>query len=69
MDRKPVTIWERYNPKKKRYELNHIEDGHWNGSTPPARSNEQKVKWKGAYWRKKFGYLADGKVVDVELAY
>jgi len=65
----PITVWEKFSKKKQKYEHNHIEDGHLTGDTPIARTEEQKKEWDNTYWRKKFGYLKDGKVVETEIAY
>ena len=64
-----ITIWKRFNEKKQKYEHNHIEDGYLTEDTPIARSDEQVKAWDNSYWRKKFRYLKDGKVVETEIAY
>ena len=64
--KKPITIWEKYNQKKGRYEHNHIEDGHVNGDVPLARTEDQKTAWDNTYWRRKFGYIENGKTTQKE---
>lgn len=60
----PITIWKRFNDRRRAFELNHIEDGHApiEQREPKARSEEQARSWKGALWVRFHGYLIDGKV-------
>lgn len=66
---KPVTVWERWNKEKQKYEHNHIEDGHLFGDTPVAKSKSQKKSWEYAYWRKKWAYMIGSKIVKEKEAY
>ena len=58
-----ITVWERYNHKKKKWEHNHISDGHDENPIPTGISKNQKQSWKGSTWRKFFGTLENCKVV------
>lgn len=52
-----ITLWERYNKNKKRYEHNHFEDG-WNSHEKPKPICEfQEKMWKSAKWKKTLLYL------------
>jgi hypothetical protein len=60
-----VTIWHRLNIKKKEFEFNHIEEG-WSGlEAPLPKSEKQAKKWKGATWKKQYGFLQNGKVIEI----
>jgi len=60
-----VTIWKRLNHKKKKFEFNHIEEG-WSGLEAPLPKSENQAKnWKGATWKKNYGFLHDGKVIEI----
>lgn len=65
MSKKPITIWERYNYKKEKFEHNHIEDHHLNIENPIPKSDEQAKSWEGAIWRRSWGFL-DGSTVLTE---
>lgn len=57
-----VTIWQKLNPKTGQYEHNHIENGKIEGEIPLPISLLQEKAWKGALWRKSYGFLIEGKV-------
>ena len=60
-----ITIWYRFNHKKEVFEHNHIEEG-WSAlEVPLPKSETQKKGWKGATWKKKFGFLQEGKVIEI----
>lgn len=60
-----VTIWKRWNVKKKRFKHNHIEEG-WSGLEAPLPQNQTQAKgWKGAKWKKHYGFLQEGKVTEI----
>lgn len=61
-NRKPVTAWARFADVGRRFEHNHIEDGHAKGGVhePTPKFPEQARSWKGALWTKKLGYLVNG---------
>lgn len=59
-----ITIWERWNVKKKEFKHNHIIEG-WSGLEAPLPANQTQAKnWKGAKWNKKYGYLKEGRVYE-----
>ncbi len=60
-----VTIWERKSVKKGIFQHNHIEEG-WSGLDAPLPSTQKQAKdWKGARWKKYYGFLQDGKVITI----
>jgi len=59
-----ITIWERLNVKENIFEHNHINEG-WSGLEAPLPKNQKQAKnWKGAKWKKKYGYLQEHRVVE-----
>ncbi len=58
-----VTVWERFNRASLKYDHNHIEDGWVETETPTPKKPVQEKLWKKETWRKKKGYLEEGKVV------
>jgi hypothetical protein len=56
-EKKPVTIWQRWNKDKQRYEHNHIEDGHMHTFRPVPQSAEQRKAWEHAQWNRKWAYM------------
>lgn len=59
---KEITIWERYNVKKKQWEHNHISDGFAKEDKPIPVSDNQKKAWKKAEWRKQMALLINNVV-------
>lgn len=60
-----VTLWSRFNHKKKEFEHNHIEGG-WSGlEAPLPKSQSQAKDWKGATWKKHYGFLKEGRVIEI----
>ncbi|MCK4897838.1 MAG: hypothetical protein KAS38_03620 [Anaerolineales bacterium] len=60
-----VTVWYRYNNKKKEWEHNHIEDG-WTFTPIPNAQHESQVKaWKNGKWKRAWGFLENGKVTEI----
>ncbi len=58
-----ITIWYRWNVKKKVWLHNHIHEG-WSSLDAPLPKNEKQAKaWKGAKWQKHWGNLLNGKVL------
>lgn len=62
---KPVTLWYR---EVKKWEFNHLEDGHSHRDCPHAKFDSQK-QWAKETWKREFGYLDEnGKVKVIENA-
>lgn len=62
----PVTKWKRWNDLERRWEHNHIEDGHipYGQESPQPRFPAQR-SWKGARWLKLCCYLNErGQICD-----
>jgi hypothetical protein len=49
---KPITIWKRFDDKTRRFEFNHIEDGHISPliREPKPIGTYQRKAWKNALW-------------------
>ena len=63
---KIITIWDKWNWKKKEWEFNHIEDGFkLSKSEPQAVSEIQKKSWKNQKWKKEKAILRNGKVESI----
>jgi len=65
-----VTIWKRKNEEGE-WQHNHIEKG-WNYNPIPdpiANTEKERKKqtnaWKNMKWRRSWGYIKDGKVVEI----
>ena len=58
-----VTIWEKFSVKKGEYQHNHIEQG-WQTQldAPLPKTQKQAKDWKGAKWKKQYGFLREGQV-------
>lgn len=50
-----ITEWYRFDDKTRKYEFNHIEDGHipYTQSNPIPISEFQKQSWKNVLWIRK----------------
>lgn len=57
-----ITVWYRWNIKKKKHEFNHFEDGHTCKEIPTPKFNTQKC-WLSYDWIKYFGYLTEERKV------
>lgn len=57
-----ITIWERLKKDTKVFEHNHIENGDIFEDAPIPKSEIQKSAWKGAVWKRTFGYLINNVV-------
>ena len=55
----PITIWYR-----QKWEHNHIQNGHSELDKPAGINAEQRKNWENVVWKKKYGYLEDGKVIE-----
>jgi len=60
-----VTVWYKYNNKRKEWEHNHIEDGWTFGSLPTPQHENQVKAWKAGKWKRAWGFLENGKVEEI----
>ena len=58
-----VTVW--YRKTREGWKHNHIEDGWIFGSTPTPIDDTQAKAWKGAEWKRNWGYNINGKVHEI----
>lgn len=64
---KHITIWEKYDAKKKIFIFNHIEDGIKDTKTPDVISTKCGVSqnsWKNYTWRKTFAKMQNNKILN-----
>jgi len=54
-----VTLW-----YKQKLEYNHLENGWSEEDRPVGKFAEQRKSWSSGIWKRKHGYLIDGKVVE-----
>lgn len=59
-----VTVWYRWNEKKKRWEHNHYENGWSEENTPNPSSDEQQV-WLKCKWRSELRWLINHQIVEL----
>lgn len=60
---KQITIWKRWDDKKKKFMHNHIEDGHSRNDLPTPIHEKQRSAWDEILWEKSWGFLKDGKII------
>ena len=53
---KPITVWLRFDDKTKRWNHNHIEDGHITANKPTG-NKEQNRSWGAGTWMFRHKYL------------
>lgn len=68
MNRTPVTIWNKITKHGREPMFNHIENGWCADMCPTPKSERQIADWlhESVSWERVYGYLIDGKVVEIE---
>jgi hypothetical protein len=66
--KKKITIWDRWNKDKKKYEFNHFDDEWVKNKKPIPKSDYQKKSWNNSKWNKTYGYLVNNNVVRIQEA-
>ncbi len=56
IEKRPITVWARYDSKRDVFEHNHIEEGHV-ASTQMVPTDTLNRGWKNGKWEKRLGYL------------